>query len=297
MKDVMNDTGNDVTDYKQPGTAQIGAGKPRFFDGAFIAVAAILIIAAVSLNATVQKMQLSFRKEPVALQQSLKELSPVLGPWVLVTTDERASYELEDALGTKEYIFRDYIDSRLVSADVIEQFKGKPAAERHQMLGVIRGKTPQAVIHVGVTYYTGMVDTVAHIPDRCYVADGFVPSQYDISRWECFAERSSDNQAAARFIHFVDQVAERQSIPRNVAYFFNVNGRYTNDPLDVRATLQDLFQKHGYYAKVEMMSALEDRKLAEHAMADFAGHALPELEKVLPDWEKVKASELASAGK
>lgn len=270
---------------------------PRFFDGAFIIVAAILAVAAIGLNTTIQKMQLSFRKEPVSLQKSLKELSPTFGPWVQVTVDERVNHELEDALGTDEYVFRDYVDSRKVPADVIEAFRGKKTAERLQMLQALRMKTPEAVMNVAVTYYTGMVDTVAHIPDRCYIADGFEPSSYDIRRWDCFASRSSDNQAAARFIHFVDQVADRKSVSRNVAYFFHVNGRYTNDPLDVRATLQDLFQKHGYYAKVEMMSALDDRVAAEAAMSDFTSHALPEIEKVLPDWGKVTSAEAGAAGR
>ena len=39
------------------------------------------------------------------------------------------------------------------------------------------------VMRAAVTYYTGMVDTVAHIPDRCYVADGFVPDKYDTPNW------------------------------------------------------------------------------------------------------------------
>ena len=202
-----------------------------------------------------------------------------------------------DALGTEDYVSRDYVDRRLVDPQVIEQFKGKKIAEQKNMISAIRGKSPRAVMNVGVYYYTGMVDTVAHIPDRCYIADGFEPSQYDIRRWACFTERSTDAQAAARVIQVVDQVADRQSSPLKVGYFFQVNGRYTNDPLDVRATLQDLFQKHGYYAKVEMMIALEDRQAAETTMADFLQHALPEIEKVLPDWQKVKAQEVADARK
>ncbi len=41
----------------------------------------------------------------------------------------------------------------------------------------------QAVINIGVTYYTGMVDTVARIPERCYIADGFEPTSYKVVTW------------------------------------------------------------------------------------------------------------------
>ena len=49
---------------------------------------------------------------------------------------------------------------------------------------------PDALVNFAVTYYTGLVDTVAHIPDRCYVADGFEPTSYTKENWPCFAGRS-----------------------------------------------------------------------------------------------------------
>jgi hypothetical protein len=45
------------------------APKRRIFDVGFILVAAILLLAAIGLNATVSKMQLSFRKQAVPLQK------------------------------------------------------------------------------------------------------------------------------------------------------------------------------------------------------------------------------------
>lgn len=282
MSEVTNQVSNAV------------APKKRIFDVGFILVAAILLLAAIGLNATVSKMQLSFRKQAVPLQKPLRELPAKLGPWVQVTLDERASHENEEALGTKEYISRDYVDSRLVSAATLEQFKGKKLVEQYRMLDVVRQANPRAVMHLHIPYYTGMVDTVAHIPDRCYVADGFEPSETELKRWACFNDRG-DQRAAARFIHFEDQVAGRKAVARNVAYFFHVNGRYTNDSLDVRASLQNLFEKYGYYAKIELMTVLDNREEAAGVMDDFLSFALPEVEKVLPDWKKVTSQ--AHSGK
>jgi hypothetical protein len=261
----------------------------RRFDAAFIIVVAVLLLAAVGLNATVQSMQLSFRKERVELQKSLKEIVPQFGPWLQVTVDERLPYEMEDALGTLEYVFRDYIDTRKVPPQVVEQFKGKRLLEQRQLLDRVRVAQPDAVMSMAVTYYTGMVDTVAHIPDRCYIADGFEPSEHDLKRWGCFDGRG-DERAAARFIFFEDQVKGRSALPRNVAYFFHVNGRYANDPLDVRATLQNLFENHGYYAKIELMTVMADRTRAGAVMDDFLSHALPRIEEALPDWVALKAA-------
>ncbi|MCS7033207.1 MAG: EpsI family protein, partial [Phycisphaerae bacterium] len=222
------------------------------------------------------------------------DLPARLGPWVQVTVDERASYEMEEALGTREYISRDYVDSRIVPAALIEQFKGKKYAEQQFMLDKLRQTHPQAVMHMHIPYYTGMVDTVAHIPDRCYVADGFEPSAAVTSRWKCFEGRG-DDRAAAKFIHFEDQVAGRRAVSRNVAYFFHVNGRYTSSSLDVRAELQNLLEKHGYYAKIELMMVLNDRDRAAAIMDEFLSHALPEVEKVLPDWKQVKSGQKSAA--
>ena len=36
------------------------------------------------------------------------------------------------------------------------------------------------MLTVGITYYTGLVDTVAHIPERCYVANGFEQVTKDV---------------------------------------------------------------------------------------------------------------------
>mgnify|MGYP005840631453 CR=1 FL=1 len=265
------------------------SGGRRRLDVAFLLVAAVLLAAAIGLNATVQSLQLSFRKQPVSLQAPLKEIAPRFGPWVQVSADERLPYEIEETLAANEYVFRDYVDSRRVPEKVIREFEGKTAGQRRAMLDAIREKMPEAVMYMAVTYYTGMVDTVAHIPDRCYIADGFEPSEYDIKRWACFEGRG-DERSAARFIHFEDNVPGRRAISRNVAYFFHVNGRYTNDPLDVRATLQNLLEQHGYYAKIELMTLLNDRARAAAVMDDFLSHALPAVEKSLPDWQAVKAS-------
>jgi hypothetical protein len=276
-----------------PNDVSIAAQPKRRLDVAFIIVSAILLIAAIGLNTAVQSLKLSFRKQPVPLQMPLKQIAPRFGPWVQVSADERLPHETEEALAANEYIFRDYVDSRLVPANVIKQFEGQPAGERARMLEAVRARTPQAVMNMAVTYYTGMVDTVAHIPDRCYVADGFSSSDTQTVRWACFSDRG--DRAAAQFIHFEDDVPGRGAVSRNVAYFFHVNGRYTNDSIDVRTELQNLFQKHGYYAKIELLTVLKDRAAAAAVIDDFLKHALPEVEKSLPDWKKVKAGE-KSAG-
>ena len=72
----------------------------------------------------------------------------------------------------------------------------------------------------GWRYYTGMVDTVAHIPDRCYIADGYVPSSYSTENWKTGKPGGTE----VRFINFEDQTGEGK-VPRCVAYFFSSSVR------------------------------------------------------------------------
>jgi hypothetical protein len=257
---------------------------------AFVIAAVVLLVAAVSLNAAVEFMQLHFRKERVELRKPLAELPRRLGPWVQVSTDAPIDHEVEQVLQTNQYIFRDYVDTRRVPQDVLAAFDNKTISEQRGLAAALQAKDPAAVINVAVTYYTGMVDTVSHIPDRCYIADGYEPTNYETPKWSALQHKTPDSDNYARFINFEDRTPSRKAVTKNVAYFFHSNGDYVGDPLGVRTRLQNLLEEHGYYAKVELMMLSNDRQTCAQVMNDFLTNALPELEHCLPDWAAVKAA-------
>jgi hypothetical protein len=266
----------------------------------FLIAAGVLLIAAITLNGAVQMMKLHFRKEPVALRHPLDEIPAQLGPWLQVSKDEPLDKEMQDVLGTEKYIFRDYVDTRQISAgelEVLEKEIASGDAARH--VARIQSEKPTAVLTGAVTYYTGLVDTVAHIPDRCYVADGYEPIDHSYPTWDVSPPAVLGSYAASPsrdlkvcFINFEDQTPSSPKLPVNVAYFFQCNGTYESDPIDgVRMRLQDLSERHGYYAKVELKTVMTDTNDAKRTMADFLRYALPEIERCLPDWQAVKRSE------
>jgi hypothetical protein len=55
----------------------------------------------------------------------------------------------------------------------------------------------------------------------------------------------------------------------------------------VRQVLQNLTQRYGYYAKIEMMTIGEDKAASEEAMRDFLSAARPQIEECFPNWKKV----------
>jgi hypothetical protein len=257
---------------------------------AFLTVTAVLLLAAVSLNGTARYMKLHFRKDRVELRKKLTELPPVVGAWRQVSTDTAINPETEEVLGTKDYIFRTYVDTRspAVTPALLEGFKDQNIDQQERLAARIQSADPYAVLRVAVTYYTGMVDTVAHIPNRCYVADGYEPARDVLASWECLASRPGSGKV--NYINFEDATPQRRAVTKNVAYFFHSNGEYVSDPLGVRKKLQNLMETHAYYAKVELLLIADNNEMVEEKMNDFLTSALPEIEKCLPDWQQVKAA-------
>jgi hypothetical protein len=238
-------------------------------------------------------MQLHFQKAAVPLRKPLDELPAEIGPWLQITKDEPLDRELEDVLATNKYVFRQYVDTRKLSPAQVSVLKADASSpEAQRVLRTLVDESPEAIVGCDVTYYTGMVDTVAHIPDRCYIADGYEPKSFTSPRWEIGLINPADRSVQVRLINFEDQTPDRGTTPVNVAYFFQCNGSYESDPLNgVRLRLQNLSEKYGYYAKIELKTVLSDSVQAERVMADFLRYALPPIEQCLPDWRAVKASE------
>jgi len=203
---------------------------------------------------------------------------------VQISKDEPLPVDRMHSLGTEQYIFRFYADSRLVKPARLAEFEGKDFKQRQDLVYRLIAENPNAVVSIGVTYYTGMVDTVAHIPRSLHIADDFPAHQLQDSwKWNAFEDRNGrSNGGDARLISFEDQSANRVTVPRCVSYFFHCNGQYESDPIGVRKRLGNLFERFGYYSKVELMMQLHDGDAAGKIMDDFLKYALPEIEKCCP---------------
>src|SRR5947208_2521543 len=82
---------------------------------------------------------------------------------------------------------------------------------------------------VALTYYTGKADTVAHVPERCYVGEGFDPVNPKTELWKV-----GERMLEVRHIQFARRETGGAA---DVAYFFQCNGAYESNSLRVRARL------------------------------------------------------------
>jgi hypothetical protein len=280
----------------------------------FVLVLLVLFLGAVGINAATSAMRLHFKKEamPLRAPEGLAALPHEIGDWECVPEVRTVNPDLAHDLGTDQYAFRTYVDTKavmagsaagtpIISREEVRKMADLNDRERFSKLMEIRSKNPNAVLSFAVTYYTGKVDTVPHVPDRCYVADGFEPSKYDVNRWELGSYATgAPRSVPVRFIDFEDQTARGQQ-NRCVTYFFHANGEYEDSPLVVRQKLQSLFERYGYFAKIEVMALLpprqaggvmadkaarheQDREAAAATMRRFLTAALPPVERLLPDW-------------
>ena len=276
----MNPQNNDPID-------DVPAARRRYL--ALAVVGAILLVGAIGLNGAVASLKLSFKKLPVPLRGPVQTIPAELGPWVQVSPEERFPPEIEAELNTLDYIDRWYVDLRKADADLRREWEDAPtkdAALKQRLEADVRRNDPLGAVKIHVAYYTGAVDTVPHIPDRCMVAGGFDPAGKSVARLDLGDGRGM----TASFVQFEQHAGYDRPNTLSIAYFFQVNGDYEYDAITgVRKRLQNLFEKYGYFAKIECMTASPDADAApaQAAMGDFLHFALPAVEKVLPDWAEV----------
>ena len=259
-----------------------------FRNPAFLVVMGILLLSAVSLNAATQFLQLYFQKLSVDMRKPIASLPDHLGDWVQLSLDQPMAPDIEQMLGTKQYISRAYVNTRVAGKDVVKAVENKSYKEREILIEQIRHQYPLAVVRLHTTYYTGMVDTVAHVPDRCYIAGGYAVSDATPHEWNAVSRRLG-HSFASPFMTFEDQTSRRDTQKLNVTYMFHANGDYRDNANSVRLALQDLRTRYAYYAKIELMTISEDREGSAKVMDEFLEQLLPEFEKIMPDWKEVNS--------
>jgi hypothetical protein len=120
-----------------------------------------------------------------------------------------------------------------------------------------------------ITYYTGNLDQVPHVPEECYAGGGSqrvgtesvsvnvdglveVPATGPVS--ERALEWGADKSVKARYVVFIGQGTNiwQANSKYGVLYFFKVNGAYAGSRTEARAIMgRNLFGKYSYFSKVE----------------------------------------------
>lgn len=261
---------------------------------------AILAISAVGLTAAIDFFQLYLRKAPIYPESGLKvgAIPTETESWQRIGPDRREVAEVEEVLGTTNYVSRVYVQKNPADPD-------RPIA-----------------LDFHAAYYTGMIDTVPHVPDRCFVGGGMQIGEIlgDLplalnrdERWvpaEDVPEHLRGQIFKAPLSYdYSDQPGTFVTLPRNPAeirlrtmkfldskgnalysgYFFVANGGAVSRAEDVRLLAFDLSSYYAYYLKVQVTSStVSSGEELAWAASSLLDELLPELMRCVPDWVRVE---------
>lgn len=279
---------------------------------AFVVAVGLLTASSIAMSAAITYFKIYLNKEAIYPEggRQLNAIPAESESYVRIGADTRMPKDIEDVLGTTNYISRYY------------RLKNTPEG------------APPEYIQFHAAYYTGMIDTVPHVPDRCMVGAGLrqvgpiteVPIPMDQNRWKedpwvpdhlkgrIFTMRTGNNppdligqvkytdspllpvrlprdpgNIKLRAMKFEEADGKK---PRWAGYFFIANGGTVSRAEDVRLMAFDLSATYSYYLKVEFQS---DSVSSAEELAAKAGKFLdeffPEVMRCVPDWVKVDTGE------
>lgn len=256
----------------------------------FVVAVVLLASSAVAFQFGVSSLNVYLHKEAVFPRKNFSLLPIQLEGWTRVGEDIRFDKAGVEALGTDLYLSRTYVSTN----------RSMPAVQLH------------------VAYYTGQVDAVPHVPDRCMVAGGFVPLtsepmtlplDIDQSTW---SEDESESLDGIPY-RIIDEEEEIIRLPFGefelrttqfshpqigtdhvfAGYFFVANGKTTAYPERIRLLAFDRSSQYAYYCKIQF-TIRGDRDFTTEQFVEivstFTSEMLPEIMECLPDWAELNAS-------
>jgi hypothetical protein len=264
---------------------------------AFVIALLLLTSAAAGMSAAVHYFKISLKKLPIYAPEGrlLMSLPTETASWVMVN-EHREKAEVEKELGTSNYISRLY----------------KLKAPKD-------GK--DAFLQFHAAYYTGMIDTVPHVPDRCFVAGGMqigtilgnLPMSLSRETWtldEDAPEKDKGHIYKVRLDNtWSDRPGSKARLPRDAqdlrlrtmkfladgkplyaGYFFITNGVTESYADLVRLRAFDLRSTYAYYMKVQFTSSQvgSGEELVELS-SGLLDELFGELMRCVPDWVEVEA--------
>ncbi|MEM7680379.1 MAG: exosortase/archaeosortase family protein [Planctomycetota bacterium] len=243
-------------------------------------------------------------KKPLPLRHNLYTVSEEAGVWKLAHTQPPLTADILETLGTRDYFTLMYVDTSHPQPEagfVYEIDYDNPRKSRVSY-------EPGSLLRLHTAYYTGTVDTVPHVPTRCFIAGGaehdgeqqitldLDPADYTPAPdGQGYLTTLDDGRTVrvptltipATLFKYRPEGAEE---PQHVIFFFAANGKFMASPNQVRAEGFNPTDQYSYYCKIEVQPMdIGDAELSEQRVEDLLTEMLPEIMACLPDWTEVQA--------
>lgn len=277
-------------------------------------VAGLLLAAALGQTSAINAMGVALTKKALPLRHSIALAFPEQsGNWALLHQDPALPKDVADELGTDDYFNRYYFNT---DSGLDKQAMKLPLTKDGSLMAHPDLLPPGQWARVHVAYYTGMLDTVPHVPDKCWVVAG----QQMVYRQEHTLKLSRpdykpDPEHAGLVLAHADGFDKAVRLPSDqikavvfsggddngsvttALYFFLANGDAIASSHKVRFSF-NLKDRYSYYCKVEVLfpGISNPDLVVEHAQ-DILSDLLPEIMAALPDWTEVQAGTYPQAPK
>ncbi len=241
--------------------------------------AGVLLIAATGWNVAMVRWKWALAKMPVPRGEHLEvqefrlmNFPDKLGPYVMVGDGSVILPEdLLDSLGTKAHSENWYCMKKYRIPDP-SRFDGAQ------------------YVSLDITYYTGLLDAIPHIPEVCMVAGGAVVDTSENAQIDITVPGAPESwrNVKVRRVTFI-----KNSRKFRQYYLFSMNGTPVTDWKVIRGKFMLPWVRYCFFAKIQIgaLSSQDDVSISDKLCRDFLTHALPAVLKFLPTAEYVKKLE------
>lgn len=282
------------------------------FTPAFFVAFLVLLASAAGFSTLIEAYGIHLKKEAIYPPggRLISSLPAETDSWEQIGADQVMSSEMLEELGTENTVSRRYVQKEST---------------------MVPGQKTPHIIDFHAAYYTGMIDTVPHVPERCFVGGGMRKSSVSevMALPIVMDDWVEDEDVPAKFRGPIDavytaptswQYSDRKGfrvrMPRGAGptdplkmrvseflgrdddtavyagYFFVANGGTVATAEGVRSLAFDLTSDYAYYLKIQTTCVSVGSK-GEHAdvSASLIGELLPEIMRCVPDWIEVEQGE------
>lgn len=267
----------------------------------FLTAIAILGLSAVGMSVGIRAYGIYLSKLPIEAPdgRTLNSVPTETANWIKIGNDRIESADVLATLGTDNYLSRTYAEKHPANPD-------KPRS-----------------VELHLAYYTGMIDTVPHVPDRCFIGGGMtqgtnaqvIPLDLDRTRWFQDPDVPDDQRGKVWRTRLADdhrytsRPGQSVRLPREpdsmrmramgfdipggpriyAGYFFIANGGHVPTAQDVRLLAFNLTDDYAYYMKVQFTSQAASAEELARMSSELLGELIGEIMLCVPDWTEVQA--------
>jgi len=286
-------------------------------DRHFVIASVILATTAVGWSVAIDQLRLVINKQPVPWPDGvvvsedfrLISLPDTLGPFEKVTGDgvldknPDGTPRLDGQPDGEEILRKDVMETLGVGTSFDELRRDRRRSNWYvsRIYRDTRKNSRYLYWQLMVTYYTGGMDRVPHVGERCLVAGGLTVTASERVDFKVPAARSPwDTSLPFRRVQYERPGGPDMRDMQHAEYYtFSLNGRPEDSWTSVRRELAKPWRKYCYFAKIQFrpIGEVRDVAVADECAQDFLNYMLPGMLAALPmpsDIDRIIAADEAA---